>query len=214
MYFYRINLHMSNASKMRRMEKFRALSHQYNLVCQDTDEFGVVSFLKYFNLHHRNGKITNLCISKSEDFKTTYYIFDYTFNVQLNNYRKIYKQTIFFTRDSHLHLPVFLLKPENVGHKIASYFGWEDINFETHPHFSDTYHLTGEDEAWIRDSFDEQVLSFFSKTSGWHIEAANHFLLFYSLDSLIPENILFDFFKIGKHVHQLFKESQKELKPI
>ena len=205
---------MSVSKSILRAEKFRSLCAQYDLTYMEKDEFGVRMFLKFFDLHRSNGKITNLCLSKSEDLRTNYYIFDYYFVVHANNHRKKYQQTIFFARDNDLHLPVFIMKPEHVGHKIASFFGWEDIDFETHPYFSDSYHLTGDDVEWIRDSFSEPVLSFFSKTSGWHVEAANHFLLFYSLDSLIPENILFDFFKMGKHVHQLFKESQKELKAI
>jgi hypothetical protein len=108
----------------------------------------------------------------------------------------------------------FYIKPEKVAHKIAAFFGCENIDFETNPHFSNSYHLTGEDENWIRDNFQDTVLTFFSKTSGWHVEAANHYLLFYALDSLIPENILFDFYKMGIHVYQLFKNSQKELIPL
>ncbi|MBK8081554.1 MAG: hypothetical protein IPK25_15545 [Saprospiraceae bacterium] len=101
-----------------------------------------------------------------------------------------------------------------MGHKIGAYFGWEDIDFETSPEFSNKYHLTGDDEGWIRDNFKDTVLSFFSKSSGWHVEAANHFMIFYAHNTLIPENILFDFYKMGNHVHTLFKESQKELGKI
>lgn len=179
-----------------------------------TDEFGMKVMLKYFDIYKRNGIISNLCQQKSTDLISFRYLFDYKFVVSRGNHSKRYVQTVFFVHDREMFLPVFLMKPENVAHKIAAFFGWEDIDFETNPHFSNLYHLTGEDENWIRDNFQDTVLSFFSKTSGWHVEAANHYLLFYALDSLIPENILFDFYKMGMHVHQLFKDSQKELLPL
>lgn len=197
-----------------RKARFQTLCLHFNKKYLGKDEFGVKSFLKYFHLFHRNGKITNLCVSKAEDVSAGYYLFDYQYVVSRGNHAKRYKQTVFFVHDNTMFLPDFLLKPEHVGHKIAAYFGWEDIDFVHNPRFSNLYHLSGEDEEWIRDNFQDPVLSFFSKTSGWHVEAANHYLIFYALDSLIPENILHDFYKMGHHVHQLFKESQKELKSI
>ncbi|MFZ1704764.1 MAG: hypothetical protein WAT79_10495 [Saprospiraceae bacterium] len=194
-----------------RSEKFKNLCVAFNKKYSEKDEYGILEFLKYFELYHRRGKITNLCMSKSENLDMSFYLFDYQYVIQAGNHARRIKQTVYFVQDRNMHLPVFFMKPEHLGHKIAAYLGWEDIDFETSPTFSDSYYLQGEDVPWIRDNFKEPVLSFFSASSGWNVEAANHFLLFYAKNALIPENILFDFYKMGGHVHFLFKESQKEL---
>lgn len=217
MYFCPFNIiamFSSSYKSEQRKARFQTLCFNFEKDFLDKDEYGVKAFLKTFHLYHRNGKISNLCMSKSTDTNAGYYLFDYQYVVAAGNHVKRYKQTVFFVHDREMFLPEFLLKPEHVGHKIAAYFGWEDIDFAHQPHFSNTYHLSGDDETWIRDNFTDPVLSYFSKTSGWHVEAANHFLIFYAFNSLIPENILFDFYKMGKHVYALFKESQKELKAI
>lgn len=197
-----------------RPQKFRDLCLNFHLRFLDSDDYGVKTFMKYFELYHRSGKISNLCQSKSEDLAATYNLFDYTYTIQAGNHSRRFRQTVFFVQDSTMHLPVFMMKPEHVGHKIAAYFGWDDIDFDTHQKFSDDYHLKGENEAWIRSNFKEPVLTFFSKSGGWHVEAANYYLLFYDHNTLIPENTLFDFYKKGLHVHKLFKESQLELEKI
>ncbi len=203
----------SKGSELRE-QKFRSLCAAFQDKYLGSDEFGVHAYLKYFKVHHRNGKITHLCFSSSDMNDTNTYLFDYKYSIQAGNARKVVKQTIFLVLDRNMFLPIFAMKPEHLGHKIGAYFGWEDIDFETSPEFSDKYHLTGDDEGWIRDNFKDTVLSFFSKSSGWHVEAANHFMIFYAHNTLIPENILFDFYKMGNHVHTLFKESQKELGKI
>jgi hypothetical protein len=203
-----------NKESDQREQKFRSLCASFEKKYLGSDEFGMHSYLKYFNVYHRNGKISNLCHSSSGMNDTIIYLFDYKYSVQMGNARKVIKQTIFLVLDRNMFLPVFAMKPEHLGHKIGSFFGWEDIDFEANPEFSEQYHLTGNDEDWIRDNFKDTVLSFFSKSSGWHVEAANHFMIFFAHNTQIPENILFDFYKMGIHVHKLFKESQKELKEI
>ena len=97
------------------------------------------------------------------------------------------------------------MKPEHFGHRIAAYLGWEDIDFEQYPSFSENYHLSGENEDFIRHTFNDQILKFFSRTSGWSIEAANYYLIFYSHNSLVPENILYDFQRLGMGIFELFE---------
>jgi len=60
-----------------------------------------------------------------------------------------------------LRLPEFSLKPEQFIHKLASTFGYQDIDFVDHLDFSRRYLLRGPDEPAIRGAFAPQVLSFF-----------------------------------------------------
>jgi hypothetical protein len=46
-------------------------------------------------------------------------------------------------------MPHFALRPEKAWHKIGSWFGHQDIDFDSHPRFSSTYLLRGGDESAI-----------------------------------------------------------------
>ncbi len=137
-------------------------------------------------------------------------LFDFKYFISTGKSYITYDQTVFFVNSKRLGLPEFHMKPETFGHKIAAYLGWEDIDFEAYPAFSGKYHLSGDHEEFIRYTFDDKILKFFSKTSGWTIEAANYYLIFYAHSSLVPENILPDFFRLGMGVYDLFKEEIEE----
>jgi hypothetical protein len=189
-----------------RKEKYKAICGAQGLKFQDQDEFGTKAYLKSFRLFkHTHGKIRNLSQKKSHSLDEEISLFDYKYTISTGKSSATYDQTVFFVNSKNLGLPDFIMKPENIGHKISAFLGWEDIDFEAYPAFSDKYHLKGEDEDYIRHHFNDEVLKFFSKTSGWTVEAVNYYLIFYSHNSLVPENILSDFYRLGHGVYDLFK---------
>lgn len=194
-----------------RIEKYRDLCYKAGLDYVDSDEFGEKALLSSFELfNRRRGKIRNLCLSRSDITEPRYHIFDYKYTVAYGNHVKTYDQTVFFANSRELGLPAFIMKPENFGHKLGMYLGWEDINFENYPVFSDKYHLKGDDPDFIRHAFSDQVLKFFSNTSGWTVEAANYYLIFYAHDSLVPANILQDFYRLGTGIAELFRSESNQ----
>lgn len=191
-----------------RKEKYKYLCAANGLTYLDKDEFGTKAYLKGFKLFkYGNGKIRNLSQKKSTALDTEINVFDYKYTVSNGKSSTTLDQTVFFVNSKKLALPAFQMKPEHIGHKIAAFLGWEDIDFEEYPVFSDKYHLTGEHADFIRHHFDDTILKFFSKTSGWTIEAVNYYMIFYAANSLVPENILIDFYRLGMGVFDLFKES-------
>ncbi len=193
-----------------RKEKYKSLCSVHQMTFLDKDEFGTKAYLSSFGLFkYGNGKIRNLCQLKSPSLDYEINVFDYRYTISTGKSVTTFDQTVFFVNSRQLGLPEFVLKPENIGHKIAAYLGWDDINFEQYPEFSEKYHLTGENEAFIRHHFDDTILKFFSKTSGWTIEAANYYLIFYASNSLVPDNILMDFYRLGNGICQLFIKESK-----
>ncbi len=198
---------VKNNDKLRK-EKFILLSAKHDMVFLDKDEFGTLSYLKAFKLFNdNNGELYNFCQKKSADLSEEICIFDYKYSDAASDYSITYKQTVFFVNSKILGLPEFKMRPEHLGDKIAAYFGYDDINFETYPGFSEKYHLSGKDEYFIRYHFDDKVLRFFSKTHGWSIEAVNYFLIFYAHNHIIPNDTLFDFFKLSLGIYDLFKSN-------
>lgn len=189
-----------------RKEKFKNLCQVNDLQFLDKDEFGTRAYLRGFELFRvSNGAIRNLAQRKSASLDEEISIFDFKYVIYTGKTAHLVDQTVFFVNSKHLSLPEFHLRPEHFGHKISAFFGWDDIDFEAYPAFSDNYHLTGHDPDFIRHHFDENILRFFSKTSGWTVEAANYYLLFYGAGSLVPDNILIDFYRVGSGVYELFK---------
>jgi hypothetical protein len=64
----------------------------------------------------------------------------------------------------HLQLPYFALYPESFLSVVGELFGFNDIDFETHPGFSKRFKLSGKEELRIRLLFDYPMLAFFEKT--------------------------------------------------
>ncbi len=190
-----------------RKETYKNICAREGLKFLDNDEFGTIALLKCFQLFkYGAGKIRNLCQIKSGSLDQEVNLFDYRYTISTGKATATFDQTVFFINSKSLGLPIFRMTPEYIGYKIAAYLGWDDIDFEQYPVFSDKYYLKGDDEDFIRSAFDDNILKFFSKTSGWTIEAANYYLIFYSKNKLVPENTLAEFYKLGMGIYDLFKE--------
>lgn len=115
-------------------------------------------------------------------------IFDYKYTTGDGEDSKDHRQTVAVFQLAGKTLPGFLLKPENLLHKIGSVFGYKDIDFEESPEFSRRYLLRGDDEKAVRSLFKPWVLSFFEQKPGWSVEGRGPWLVIYRQDKrLNPE---------------------------
>lgn len=105
-------------------------------------------------------------------------IFDYEFREGTDS-GVTYSQTVALLPNHQATLPVFRLVPETSDHKIAQWFGYQDIDFEDYPEFSQIYLLRGPDEAAIRQAFGRPVLELFERNRIWSIESQDGHLLVY-----------------------------------
>ncbi len=105
-------------------------------------------------------------------------------------------------------LPCFLLQPQNIWDKIGAYFGYQDINFDDYPDFSDYYLLRGTDETLIRRLFTNEVIQFYEKRPGLNTESAGNTLLYYphsyTIDHRIAPPLIHPFMENGFRVLSLF----------
>jgi hypothetical protein len=102
-----------------------------------------------------------------------------------------------------------MLRPEEFYDKLLSWFGIEDINFESHKEFSDKYKLTGEYKDVIKYYFHKDILDLLSSHTLIHMEGMNYYLVFYSKSQLIPTKMLPSFLHLGNLVYELFKQRSK-----
>ncbi len=125
----------------------------------------------------RSRNLSHLLRGRANDLEVT--IFDYRYTVGSGKNSHTLNHTVICFRFTGDPLPQFSLRPENFADKIGGWFGFKDIDFETHPAFSRQYLLRGADEPAIRQLFTSQVLEFYQQKPGLSTEAAGNQLVFY-----------------------------------
>jgi hypothetical protein len=106
-------------------------------------------------------------------------IFDFNYTIGAGQHQHTHSQTVVCFHLPDNSLPQFSMRPESIWHKIGTWFGYQDINFETHPTFSRKYLLRGREEDAIRDLFGPEVLDYFEGTNGVSLEGGGDLLVYY-----------------------------------
>ncbi len=129
--------------------------------------FGIFDYGNVSNMMH--GEVSN----------AEFAIFDHRYTSGSGENSSTYKQTAIYFNPTNLNLPRFTLSPENLLHKIGSAFGYQDIDFPTHPDFSKRFLLRGEDETKIRALFTNKLLNFLESQQKITIEGGGNQLILY-----------------------------------
>jgi hypothetical protein len=118
-------------------------------------------------------------------------VFDYHYTLRAGKQQQTVSQTVVCFRLARAGLPSFSLRPGNCFHKLGQWFGYQDINFESHPNFSGKYLLRGADEAAIREVFTDDVLGWYEAAgSNLCTEGNGDLLLFHRQGGLIdPKDV-------------------------
>jgi hypothetical protein len=124
---------------------------------------GLFKELQRFNLFMQghSKRLYNLMRGVANDLEVA--VFDYNYTIGAGKHQQVVSQTVVCFRLARGNLPAFSLRPETFWHKIGQWFGYQDINFESHPKFSGKYLLRGTDEAAIREVFADHVLSYYEE---------------------------------------------------
>ncbi len=116
-----------------------------------------------------------------------------------------HRETVGCLVSKRLRLPRFRLSPERPIEKIASIFGAQDVDFDSHPAFSRSYFLNTNDEATVRSLFDSTVLDFFDRHTGFNVEGNADTLVIYQFNKSMSVNELPAFHETVKQIADLFK---------
>ena len=191
----------------KRTEQFALISAELKLNFFPKGSTSLFERLKPFHLFSkgRSRKIKNLM--EGEANKVELAIFDYQYTTGGGDNSHTYRQSILFFRSPKLNLPDFSLRPENVFHKIGSAFGYKDIDFETHPLFSKSYLLRGDNEAAIRGLFNNELLNFIESQQKISIEGSGDQLVFYRHKKRVKPEEVEEFMEEGFKVFELFLRS-------
>lgn len=191
----------------KRTEQFALISAELKLDFFPKGSASLFERLKPFHLFSKgwSRKIKNLM--EGEANKVELAIFDYQYTTHGGQHPQTHRQSLLFIRSPKLNLPDFSLRPENVFHKIGSAFGDKDIDFETHPIFSKSYLLRGDNEAAIRGLFNNELLNFIQSQQNISIEGSGDQLIFYRHKNRVKPEEVESFMEEGFQVFDQFLRS-------
>ncbi len=134
----------------------------FEFVAKDNSEY--LKSLKTLNSFSRIGrsqKILNLMRSRSSNIEVT--IFDHTYVISAGEHSHTRKQSVICFQSEAFSLPDFALAPKKFWNKIGGMLGRQNIEFNTHPAFSENYLLRGDDVDAVREVFTPPVLEYFEE---------------------------------------------------
>ncbi|MDQ3800745.1 MAG: hypothetical protein M3384_14960 [Acidobacteriota bacterium] len=157
----------------------------------------------YGVLNHSRGDLIAL-LQRQHDGGTAY-LFDYAYTVGSGKHQQTYTQTVIAFHTPRLMIPFFALYPESFFSFIGEMFGYNDIDFATHPQFSKRFKLSGRDEMPIRSFFHPQVLSFFENVPNIRLDGGGNYLFVYIHNQTFQPEALNGFLNTALHIYNLFR---------
>ncbi len=79
-------------------------------------------------------------------------------------------------------LPLFTLEQEGFFDKVQSVAGFDDINFDNHPEFSNKFLLKGQLDGAVRMFFSEQLIELIESHPYYHVESNGKSIIIYRFD--------------------------------
>ncbi len=133
-----------------------------------------------------------------------HWIFDYRYARGGGKNKQIYHQTVIAFPTRQVDLPAFSVRPENIFHKIGSAFGYQDIDIDEHPDFSNRYLLHGSDEDAIRALFDGNVIRTLDDARNLCVEAERDWLIAYRARRRVSPQQIREFVDEMRRVRKAF----------
>src|SRR5688572_23461862 len=188
----------------KRTEKMKAAAASLGLAFEAEQAPDLITALAHFPLFQsgHSKRLRNVIAGNESGIE--FKVFDYRYTTGSGKNSHTWHQTVMVLRSQRLRVPSFTLRPENIFHKIGTAFGYQDIDFDSHPTFSKKYLLRGEIEGEVRNTFAPHVLDYFDQNHNLNLEALQGELIFYrAMRQLKPEELrpLID---DGMRIHHLF----------
>jgi hypothetical protein len=202
---------LSYYHETQRIEQMRFVAEQMGFSYRAEGEPGLQERLGPFHLFSKghSRKIQNVLRREIHDIAVT--LFEYRYRTNSGKHTQTHRQTVLLFETARLQLPLFSLRPQGILHRIAGRFGYQDINFEDHPFFSESYLLRGHEEAQIRSLFSEESLCYFTRHEGLCVEGDGQRLVFYQRGQLVEPGWLEGFLEQGLDVLDLFMKRENAL---
>jgi hypothetical protein len=189
-----------------RAEALQAAANDMRFTFSRKAEPDLLDRLKHFHLFSQghSKKIRYVLRGDAGDLAVS--VFEYSYRTGGGQHSHHWSQTVILFESDEMRLPQFTLRPEHVFHKIGQVFGYQDIDFDSHPEFSKRYLLKGENEESVRWLFGDDALSFYESDRKLSTEAAGRQLIHYRSDKRVKPEQIQEFITQGVRVLTLFRK--------
>jgi hypothetical protein len=180
-------------SSKKNKQRTAAFEHQAGLMGLQFDPDGrdVRDRLMNLNLMRagRGQRVKNLITGDAGDVRIS--IFDYQYTTGSGKHSRTHLQTVVALESSGINAPEFSMRQQNAFlDRVGKFFGGQDIDFQSHPKFSEMFVLKGPAEKLIRSFFTPELLTFFESKVGHCVEGASgQMILYKNGERTNPENI-------------------------
>jgi len=176
----------------RRKQKLKEIADEMGLTfAPDGDPHLLARFsdFKLFNVG-RSRRMKNLIQGDSGEVKLA--IFEYKYTTGSGKNSKTRHQSVVSLHSPNLVCPDFTIRPESFLDRIGSALGFQDIDFDDHPEFSNKFVLQGSNEQQLRQYFNRETLDFFTNRPSICVEAQSGTLFYYRVNKRINPNQIKD----------------------
>jgi hypothetical protein len=156
----------------KRTEALTAVASTIGLEFSPEKDDQLLQTMQVFSLFNKGHSRKMKNVMKAETEIASLAVFDYQYTTGGGNSAQVHSHTVVAMESDSLRLPNFKMRPEHFFDKVGAAMGLQDIDFSSHPEFSASFVLQGEDEQAIRGFFDREMLEFFAQRKGSYIESA------------------------------------------
>jgi hypothetical protein len=133
-------------------------------------------------------------------------VFDYRYTTGHGKHARTWRTSVVCLRAEGLDVPDFRLRPETFWQRVGTaLFGFQDIDFDSHPAFSAAFQLKGPDEDAVRAAFTPAVLEHFERDPGLSTEGSGDTLVVYRHASRVGPDRVRDLMAEGFAALGLFR---------
>ena len=202
---------LASRTAKKRTEGMQAAADELGLAFFPEGDRQLIDQLAQFQLFSqgRSKRIQNMIHGKTEDVDVG--IFDYQYTTGSGKHSHTSTQSVICFQSSRLQLPDFVLRPENLFDRIGDVFGYRDIDFDTHPAFSRSFLLRGNNEPRIRRMFSRDVLEYFEAHLGVGAEGSGSRLIYYRAAKKVRPEEVRSLLEQGFQVYSLFRDTTEEV---
>lgn len=189
----------------KRTEALKAVASSLNFSFSKKGSDSLTASLNQFHLFSQghSKKVSNVMNGRAGDIDVT--IMGYRYTTGSGKHSHTWRQTVILFQSSLLRLPSFTLRPESLFHKIGSVFGYQDIDFDSHPTFSKQYLLRGTDAEAVWNIFTDGLLAYYDERKGLSTEGDGDKLVFYRAGKRVPPQNIRSFLEEGFGIFSLVK---------
>ncbi|MEO1652032.1 MAG: SulP family inorganic anion transporter [Bacteroidota bacterium] len=179
-------------------------------IAYDGNKLRGFHFALGFDIKYRENKFFKNINSTKYTKKTKIEFSDIYLSRGLRMREQSLNMSVLLISNLQIYVPAFMLNKEGLLSKVKQNIGYEDINFDKYPVFSNTYLLEGLRENEIRTFFKDQLIEFFESNTDFNIESQNNLILIYKDMRLMNQNEIADAIVFAENFLKLIYQEYSE----